>query len=80
MAEIGLKKSIKSQLEYDLDRNLAQGRSNGISLLGGTPGIKKIRLSLIILSNDWAIFCIDKMTYLLEKIQRILKENTVPSF
>ena len=33
-AEIGSKKLIKSQFEYDLDRILAQGRSNRISLVG----------------------------------------------
>ena len=32
-AEIGSKKSIKSQFEYDLDRILAQGWSNRISLV-----------------------------------------------
>ena len=33
-AEFGSKKSIKTRFEYDLERNLAQGRSNRISLQG----------------------------------------------
>ena len=33
-AGMGWKKSIKSRFEYDLKRNLAQGQSNRISLVG----------------------------------------------
>ena len=36
-AKFGSKMSIKRLFEYDLDQNLAQGRSNGISLHNGKP-------------------------------------------
>ena len=50
-AEIGSKKSITSQFEYDLNRILAGGLSNRISLLNGALKSYSLRMFFMFMSS-----------------------------